>query len=103
VEGVSLVLWAFGTWSIPLLVLFGFWRHVWWRDRLTYRTELWAVVFPLGMYATACDEFGAVSGLDFMVAIGRIVFWIALCAWFAVFAAMLVTVPGRWSGPHADR
>ena len=61
VEGLSLILWAFGTWTIPLLVVFGLWRHVRHRARLTYTPELWAIVFPLGMYTTATAEFGAVT------------------------------------------
>ncbi|MET9249604.1 hypothetical protein [Nonomuraea sp. NPDC003709] len=35
--GVSLVLWAFGSWLIPLLVALGVWRHV--RCRVPLRWE----------------------------------------------------------------
>ena len=47
VQGLGLVLWAFGTWLIPLLVAFGIWRHVLNRVRLGYVPALWSIVFPL--------------------------------------------------------
>jgi tellurite resistance protein TehA-like permease len=102
VEGTSLLLWSFGTWTIPLLVLLGFWRHVLRRDRLTYTPQLWALVFPLGMYSVATAEFGGVTGLRFMAVVARIEFWPALAAWVAVFAAMVVSLAraGR-RGPQA--
>jgi tellurite resistance protein TehA-like permease len=53
VGGLSFVLWAFGTWTIPLLVAFGVWRHVLRRDRPGYTPQLWTLVFPLGMYSVA--------------------------------------------------
>lgn len=51
VAGLSLLLWAFGTWTVPLLVIFGVWRHVLRRVRLVFTPQLWTVVFPLGMYS----------------------------------------------------
>ena len=92
VEGLSLLLWSFGTWTIPLLVIFGAWRHVVRRDRLRYTPHLWAMVFPLGMYSVATAEFGRVTGLPFLAVPARVAFWVALVAWVAVFAAMLVSL-----------
>ncbi|MGH7904687.1 MAG: tellurite resistance/C4-dicarboxylate transporter family protein [Candidatus Dormibacteraceae bacterium] len=93
VEGTSLLLWAFGTWWIPLLVLFGVHRHlVKWRP-LGYEPLLWSVVFPLGMYAASSREFGAVEHLGFMVAIAKVGVWVAVGAWVLVFGSML----GRWA------
>ena len=46
VEGFSFVLWAFGTWWIPLLIVLGLWRHVRRHWPLTYEPTLWSVVFP---------------------------------------------------------
>lgn len=101
VEGTSLLLWSFGTWTIPLLVLLGFWRHVLRRDRPTYTPQLWALVFPLGMYSVATAEFGGVTGLRFMTDIARIEFWPALAAWVIVFVAMVVSLArtARRPGP----
>ena len=105
VEGLSLLLWAFGTWTVPLLVAFGTWRHVLRRDRLAFTPELWTVVFPLGMYSAASAEFGRSAGLPFLAGPARATFWIALVAWAAVFGAMLPSlVTGPWSpGARSSR
>jgi tellurite resistance protein TehA-like permease len=97
VEGLSLLLWAFGTWTIPLLVIFGSWRHVLRRERLTFTPQLWTVVFPLGMYSVATAEFGQTAGLAFLAGPARAAFWVAVVAWVAVFGAMLASfATGPW-------
>jgi tellurite resistance protein TehA-like permease len=53
VNGTTLVLWAWATWWIPLLVIFGVWRHVVRRQPLHYHPMYWSLVFPLGMYSVA--------------------------------------------------
>jgi tellurite resistance protein TehA-like permease len=92
VGGVSLVLWSFGTWWIPLLLVLGLWRHWYAGHSIAYDREFWSIVFPLGMYATASAEFGAVAKLQFMVELGRWVFWLALLAWFAVSIGLLISI-----------
>lgn len=86
VSGTSYLLWAFGTWWIPFLVIFGVWRYLMRRATVRYKTALWSIVFPLGMYSTASMTFGSTTKLSFMVAIGQIRTWIATLAWLAVFA-----------------
>lgn len=88
VAGLGTVLWAFGTWLIPLLVAFGIWRHVRHRVRLGYVPALWSIVFPLGMYAEASMQLGTVAGLPIVEAIGRSWTWLAVAVWAVVFAAM---------------
>jgi tellurite resistance protein TehA-like permease len=88
VAGLGTVLWAFGTWLIPLLVAFGIWRHVRHRVRLGYLPALWSIVFPLGMYAAASMQLGTVAGLPIILAIGRAWTWLAVAVWAAVFVAM---------------
>lgn len=53
IDGVTLMIWAWGTWWIPMLVLFGVWKHGVNRLPLRYEPILWSFVFPLGMYAVA--------------------------------------------------
>src|SRR5262252_2948875 len=53
VGGVTLIMWAWATWWIPLLVLFGIWKHLLRRVPLAYTPMLWGLVFPLGMYSLA--------------------------------------------------
>ena len=95
VEGFSFVLWAFGTWWIPLLVVLGLWRHIRRHWPLTYEPTLWSVVFPLGMYSVATLSFGKVADLSFMEPISRFMLWVAVAAWVAVAVAFVVRLVRR--------
>ena len=88
VAGFSFVLWSFGTWWVPMLVILGLWRHLRQRWPLSYETSLWSMVFPLGMYAVATLTFGKVEHLTFMAPISRVAIWTAVFAWTAVAAGM---------------
>ena len=92
VTGLSVVLWAFGTWWIPLLVLLGFWRYVLRRYPRTYEPRLWNVVFPLGMYTVASFSLGQVRGLGFMVSVARAWVWVGVAAWVVVLSLMGVAL-----------
>jgi tellurite resistance protein TehA-like permease len=101
VEGFSFVLWAFGTWWIPLLIVLGLWRHVRRHWPFTYEPTLWSVVFPLGMYSVATLSFGKVAHLSFMEPISRFMLWVAVAAWTAVAVAFVVRLVRRPSEPLA--
>ena len=88
VVGLSVVLWAFGTWWVPLLVLLGIWRYVLRRYPRTYEPRLWNVVFPLGMYTVASFSLGHLPGLGFMASVARIWVWVGVAAWVAVLCSM---------------
>ncbi|MGH9045895.1 MAG: tellurite resistance/C4-dicarboxylate transporter family protein, partial [Acidimicrobiales bacterium] len=75
-------------WWIPLLVLFGFWRHVLRRVPLRYEPRLWNVVFPLGMYTVASWTLGQAPGLGFMASVARVWVWVGIAAWVAVLVLM---------------
>lgn len=87
VEAFSFVLWAFGTWWIPLLVILGLWRHVRRHWPLTYEPDLWSVVFPLGMYSAATLTYGKAAHLAFMEGLARVMLWVGVAVWAAVAAA----------------
>jgi tellurite resistance protein TehA-like permease len=53
IDGVTLIMWAWATWWIPLLLLFGVWKHGVCRVPVSYTPMFWSLVFPLGMYALA--------------------------------------------------
>jgi tellurite resistance protein TehA-like permease len=91
-SGLAVMLWAFGTWLIPMLVAFGIWRLARGPARLGYVPTLWSVVFPLGMYAVASMELGTVAGMPLVEGIGRVWTWVAIPAWLGVFGAMCVTL-----------
>jgi len=84
---------AFGTWWIPLLILFGIWRYVVRDYSRSYEPRLWSVVFPLGMYTVAFDTLGRAAGLGFMVSMARVWVWVGVAAWVVVFGLMLTALP----------
>ena len=88
-SGLTFLLWSFGTWWIPLLILLGVWRHLLRRLPLKYEPALWSMVFPLGMYAAASAAFGQVEGLGALQWIARVEVWFGIAAWAATFVAML--------------
>lgn len=92
IEGVTLLIWAWATWWIPLLLLFFVWKHVVNRVPLAYEPVLWSLVFPLGMYAVASVRLGLAADLPPLQWISRGMVWVALAAWLSVAAAMLVRV-----------
>jgi tellurite resistance protein TehA-like permease len=92
VAGCSFALWALGTWWIPLLIIFGFWRHVRQRWPLAYETALWSVVFPLGMYSAATAAFGQAEQVTFMAQVARVMAWVAVIAWTAVAVDGLIAM-----------
>jgi len=92
VVGLSVVLWSFGTWWIPLLVLFGIWRYLVRGYSRAYEPRLWSVVFPLGMYTVASDTLGRIDGFGFMLTVARIWVFVGLAAWAGVLALMVGTL-----------
>lgn len=104
VSGLGFLLWAFGTWWIPLLLGFSVWRHGLFRRHLRYEAAWWSVVFPLGMYAVGGASYGRATGLGFMVDIGRVEVWLGFAAWLGVSAAMVGSLRpgGPPSGPRPE-
>jgi tellurite resistance protein TehA-like permease len=95
IAAVSLVVLAFGTWLVPLLLAAGWWRHVRHRIPLRYETSWWSIVFPLGMYAAAGHDLGAADHLPLVVAIGAGIGWLALAVWLVTFVLLLIEVVRR--------
>ena len=94
VAGLSVMLWAFGTWLIPLLIGFGVWRHLLRGVRLRYEPPLWSMVFPLGMYCVASHALGGALHVPWLTALGREGAWVAFAVWAAVFTAMIASFAG---------
>ncbi len=89
IAGLAVVVWAFATWLIPVLVAAGWWRHVVRRVPLGYQPTLWSIVFPLGMYAVAGIHLGEADHLPLVERIGATELWVAALAWAIVMAAMV--------------
>ncbi len=91
IAGFTVMMWAWGTWWIPLLLIMGFWKYVISREPVRYQPPLWSIVFPLGMYATAIQLLTHIPGLEFLAVIGP------ACAWIAFIAWALVALGWLWS------
>jgi tellurite resistance protein TehA-like permease len=100
IDGVTLIMWAWATWWIPLLLLFGIWKHGVRQVPLTYTPLLWSMVFPLGMYALASRRLSLAADFPPLDAISQVMIWIALAAWAATAAGFAAS---SWTSFHAFR
>lgn len=90
--GITFVLWAWATWWIPLLVLFGLWKHGVHRVPLRYTPLLWSLVFPLGMYAAASLRLSWVTDFAPLQRVADTMVWVALAAWGATAYGLLSSI-----------
>ena len=81
INGITLMIWSWATWLIPLLTLFGIWKHIVRKVPLVYEPIIWSMVFPLGMYTVASERIGHVAEFPPMIWASQIMIIIALLAW----------------------
>lgn len=98
IDGVTLVMWAWGSWWIPLLLAFGIWKHGIRRQPVVYSPALWSLVFPLGMYALASLRLSLASDFTQLKTLSYVMVWIALAAWLSTGIGLIMTC---WRGLHA--
>lgn len=91
IDGVTLTMWAWATWWIPLIVLFGVWKHVVRRAPLRYSPMFWSLVFPLGMYALASLRLSLAADFAPLRVVSQSMVWVALGAWAATATGMIVS------------
>ena len=101
IDGVTLIMWAWATWWIPLLILFGVWKHGVLRLPISYTPMLWSLVFPLGMYALASLRLSLASDFPPLRAVSLAMVWIALAAWAATAAGLVMTFWRSWRAEAA--
>lgn len=95
VKGLTLLFWATATWWIPMLVIFGIWRHVYRRFPLRYDPLYWGAVFPLGMYTVATVRLAQTIDAPFLSVIPGVFIHIALAAWSVTALGLLRSLLGR--------
>ena len=88
IEAVTLCLWGWATWWIPLLVLLGFWKHGLRRVPLSYTPMLWGLVFSLGMYALASLRLAGLAAFAPLETVSHAMIWIALGVWVATLVGL---------------
>jgi tellurite resistance protein TehA-like permease len=98
IDGVTLITWAWATWWIPLLVLFGLWKHGACRVPVHYSPMLWSLVFPLGMFALASLRLSLAAGVPLLRTLSEAMVWIALAAWIATASGLAWSVWRSFSG-----
>lgn len=81
VDGTTLILWAWSTWWIPLLLIFGIWKYLVRKEPLVYHAMFWSLVFPLGMYSLATYRLSLAADFPPLQWVPRIMLWVALGAW----------------------
>jgi tellurite resistance protein TehA-like permease len=101
IDGTTLVLWAWATWWIPLLVIFGIWRHVVQRYPLRYHPAYWNLVFPLGMYTVATYRLSLAADYTALQAVSRVMVWVALAAWVATSVGLLASMRATFRAARA--
>lgn len=96
IDGVTLIMWAWATWWIPLLLLFGVWKHGVCRVPLSYTPMLWSLVFPLGMYALASLRLSLATDFPPLHSVSLTMVWVALAAWAATATGLAVSSWRSW-------
>jgi tellurite resistance protein TehA-like permease len=92
-KGLTILFWATATWWIPMLVILGFWRHVYKKFALTYDPLYWGLVFPLGMYSVCTQQLLQVLHLSFLHWLSWAFAYIALAAWLITFVGLVMRLP----------
>jgi tellurite resistance protein TehA-like permease len=80
-EGATLVLWAWSTWWIPLLIVFWVWRHLVCRLPVAYSPMYWSMVFPIGMYTVATHRLALAASFPVLKTVAEVTLWAAMGAW----------------------
>ncbi|HEX8948532.1 MAG TPA: tellurite resistance/C4-dicarboxylate transporter family protein [Dissulfurispiraceae bacterium] len=93
-KGFTLFFWASATWWTVLIAILDLWRYLVGRVPLRYDPLNWSMVFPLGMYTVCTFQLAKAEAIGFLLLIPRIFIYIALLAWIAAFAGLVIRIAG---------
>lgn len=102
-KGFTLFFWAAGTWWIPLLLILGFWRHVYKKFPLRYDPQYWGMVFPLGMYTVCTIQLARAINFPSLLVIPRYFIYLALAGWLLVSAGLFYSLTFKSTAGVSDR
>ena len=94
-KGFTLFFWAAGTWWIPLLLILGFWRHVYKKFPLKYDPQYWGMVFPFGMYTVCTIQLAKAINFPSLLVIPRYFIYLALAGWLVVSLGLIYSLLSR--------
>ena len=93
VKGFTMFFWSTATWWIPMLLILGFWRHVYKRFALRYDPLYWGAVFPLGMYSVSTYQLFHALQISFLNWLPRVFAYASLAAWIVTFIGFGMQLP----------
>lgn len=91
-KGFTLFFWAAGTWWIPLLLILGFWRHIYKKFPLKYDPQYWGMVFPFGMYTVCTIQLARAINFPSLLVIPRYFIYLALAGWLVVSVGLIYSL-----------
>lgn len=97
IDGVTLLMWAWSAWLIPLLLMFDIWKHGVRKEPIRYTPSLWGFVFPLGMFALASGRLSLASDFTLLQSVSYVMVWIAFLAWVATAIGLGKALWGSFS------
>ncbi|WP_068469322.1 tellurite resistance/C4-dicarboxylate transporter family protein [Candidatus Protochlamydia phocaeensis] len=84
IEGMILLLWAWGSAWIPILLIMGGWKYGYFNMPFRYHPSLWAAVFPLGIYTLATYALLSHFHMDFLSPLVSFDLAVTFFAWILV-------------------
>ena len=100
-KGFTLFFWAAGTWWIPLLLILGFWRHIYKKFPLKYDPQYWGMVFPFGMYTVCTIQLATAIDFPPLLVIPRYFIYLALAGWLVVSFGLVYSLLFKKRGAAA--
>jgi tellurite resistance protein TehA-like permease len=92
IDGVTMLMWAWAAWLIPLLLMLDIWKHRFHRQPIAYTPLFWSLVFPLGMFALASARLSLASDFALLRDVSYVMVWIALIAWITTALGLVMAL-----------